>query len=622
MKEGLLSRYGVTLGDAKQERHGLISLSVRPGSVVIGEATDKNKAALEEQAYKLELSSDRIRITANARTGLFYGVETLVQLVKPTLGKLWLPRGVIIDWPDLEQRDIYWDDSHHLERMDVLKKALRQAAFYKINGFAIKLDGHFQYKSAPAVIEPYALSPAQLQELTNYGSRYHIQLIPYLDGPGHISFVLKHPEYAKLREFPDSNYEICATNPASYKLLEGMYQDLLDANRGVNYFILSTDEPYYVGFAHNAQCNEARRANDLGSVGKLLGEYLTATGGYLHDRGRKVIFWAGYPMVSDDISSLPSYLITRGANYNADPVFARALKGRGIRGMIRTAPEGSEMFFPGYYLLPASKLFNPLRSGDQVGTISELDKTYQEVSFTWARKEADLIGVLDMAWGDQGLHPETFWLGYITGCGWAWRPGFPGPDEAASTFFKLFYGQGAIGMGRLYQLMSTQAEFWNSSWDEQPSTERPPIFGNSNQIYKLRRPAHDQTLPLPPVPQGEYLRLPFDWSLENARRVKMAQDNMPLNDELLDLLHTNLSSVQFQRYNLEVFLSIAGLYRQNLLMLQEMGEIDSALKAAQTAAAHMQFERAVAALDRALDICGTNPKSAQRSPTHRRGYLG
>ena len=600
LKDGLKTRDGVTLETRGQGN--AIELVIQPGSVAIGQTADKNKAALEDQAYKLDLARNEIRVTANAATGLFYGVETLVQLVKPAQGKLWLPAGVIIDWPDLENRFIYWDDSHHLDHTDVLKNALRQAAFYKINGFAIKLDGHFEYKSAPALVEPFALSSEQLQLLTNYGLRYHIQLIPYMDGPAHISFILKHPEYVGLREFPDSNYELCTTNPDSYKLMDGMYQDLLDANKGVKYFVLSTDEPYYVGLADNTQCHEAQRAKELGSVGKLLAENLRRTAGYLHHRGRSVIFWAGYPMVSRDIPSLPSYLINRGANYNVAPDFARALKTHGIRGMIRTAPEGSEPLFPSYYLLPASKLVNPTYGGGQSRMTSELVKTYQEVSFTWARKAADLVGVLDMAWGDSGLHPETFWLGYITGTSWGWHPGMPGADQGASAFYHLFYGQGTQNMGRIYQLMSTQAEFWNGSWDRKPSSARKPIFGSSRAIFKPRHPAHDQTLPLPPVPHGKYLRLDYHWGEENARRVKMAQESMSANDELLDLLHKNLRSVQFQKYNLEVYLSIAGLYRQNLQMIEEINKVNEALKRAQTAAAHVQFNQAVAALDGALDI--------------------
>ena len=280
LREGLSSRFQLYLSAGGAG--GTVTLRVQPGSVPIGNAVDSNKDALEEQAYRIDLHQGAITITANASTGLFYGVETLVQLLRRDMGTLWFPEGTIVDWPDMQLRHIYWDDNHHLEHVDELKRVLRQAAFYKINGFVIKLNGHFQYKSAPAVVEPYALSPGELQDLTNYGLKYHIQLIPYLDGPAHIAFILKHPEYAKLREYPESNYEICSTNPASYKLLEGMYQDLLDANKGVKYFYLSTDEPYYLGLAHNSQCNEAELAKQLGSVGKVFVNFVDKTGGYLH----------------------------------------------------------------------------------------------------------------------------------------------------------------------------------------------------------------------------------------------------------------------------------------------------------------------------------------------------
>src|SRR5579884_3934409 len=173
LKEDLQNRDGIMLSMRGPGRP--ITLIIRRGSVAMGETLDRNRAALEEQAYRLQLSGSGIQITANAPTGLFYGVETLVQLVKETNGKHWLPEATITDWPDLEQRNIYWDDNHHLERLEVLKQALRRAAFYKINGFVIKLNGHFEFKSAPAVVEPYALAPAELQELTDYGLRYHVQ---------------------------------------------------------------------------------------------------------------------------------------------------------------------------------------------------------------------------------------------------------------------------------------------------------------------------------------------------------------------------------------------------------------------------------------------------------------
>lgn len=620
LKEELSSRDGVTLETAKGGHMPgyAITLVIQPGSVPIGSATDNNKAAIEEQAYKLVLGSEGIGITANAPVGLFYGVETLIQLVKPGQGKLWLPGGTITDWPDLELRNIYWDDNHHLEHLDVLKEALRQAAFYKINGFVIKLEGHFEYASAPALVEPYAFSPEQLQDLTNYGLRYHIQLIPYLDAPAHIAFILKHPEYAGLREYPDSNYELCTTNPDSYNLLDGMYQNLLDANKGVQYFVLSTDEAYYTGLADNAQCHEGQQTKELGSVGKVLAAFLDKAAGYLHDRGRTVIFWGEYPVKPDDIPSLPPYLVN-GEVYG--PEFDRAFKARGIRQMFYTSTEGEEQMFPSYYALPPSNRPRPGTSPAfayrRTQEMTKLDVMYRLISFNTARLDADLMGAFIAGWADMGLHPETFWLGYATGPAWAWHPGSPSPGEAESSFFRLFYGQGATDMARVYQLMSTQAQAWSDTWDTVPSSARKPIFGSSDAIFKPRLPAHDQTLPLPPAPEGEYLRLPFDWGMENNERVKMAEDSMPALDELFDLLRENLQSVEFNHYNLEVFLSIAGLYRQNFQMLQEMGEIDSALKAAQTAAAQVQFGGrggTLTALDRALDI-------AQRIKSQRNAAL-
>src|SRR5437867_3639344 len=551
LKEGLASRFHLALatGAGRGHESGVIRMSISPGSVKIGDATDRNRASLEKQAYRLDLGLEAINLAANAAPGLFYGVETLLQLIKSQGGSLWLPEGEIVDWPDLELREIYWDDAHHLERLDVLKDAIRRAAFFKINGFAIKLEGHFQYQSAPALVEPYALSPAELQELTDYALRRHVELVPYLDGPSHIAFILKHPEYKALREYPQSNYELCTTNPDSYKLLFGMYEDLLAGNKGGKYFHLSTDEPYYVGLADNPQCHEAPRARELGSVGQLLAEFITKTANFLHDRGRTVIFWGEVPLRPDDIASLPQHLVN-GEVYGPefDPVF----KTRGIRQMVYISTQGEERLFPDYYLLPPTERLHP-----RAASPGRVPGMFEHVSYGAARQQADLMGVVDAAWADAGLHPETFWLGYATGTAAGWHPGSPAPEESMSAFCRLFYGPSAVNVGRVYQLLGRQAQFWADSWEKGPSAARKPIFGWSDGIYSPPRPPSDQTLPLPPVPSEDFLTLGFDWEKENARRLELAEKFMQESDELLDLLHVNLERAEFNHYNLEVFISIA-----------------------------------------------------------------
>jgi hexosaminidase len=602
LRDDLASRSGIHLETASKTTSAskTIRLAITAGSVTIGAATDRDRDKLAEEAYRLDLSPQSIVITANAAPGLLYGAETLVQLVKLNDDANWLPAGRITDWPDLQNRFIYWDNKAHLDRMDVLKGALRQAAFYKVNGVLLKLNAHFQYASAPAVVEPYALTPGELQQLTDYGLRYHVQLIPYIDGPAHIAWILKHPEFEKLRAFPESNYEICTTNPDSYKLLEGMYQELIDANKGAKYFLLSTDEPYYVGLANNAQCNEADETKKLGSVGKVLAEFITKAAGYLREHGRTVIFWGEYPLKPADIPALPAHLIN-GEVYG--PEFDRAFRERGIRQMIFTYTQASEPLFPNYYLLPETEQvdYAGASQADEAHfrpSADRISQMFNEISFWGARTTADMMGVDVCAWGDEGLHPETFWLGFATAAGWIWHPGSPDPAEAKSSFYRLFYGRGATNVDRIYQLMSTQAEFWASSWEWGPSSIRPVLFGDSDGIRPIA--PRDQVIPLPPVPEGNYLRLNFDWPQVNEKRLKLSQRSLADNDELLGLLNRNLGRVQFHAYNLEVFLSIAGLYRQNLEMLQNLGAISALLRSAETAAAKLNYSAALSDLDHAL----------------------
>ena len=595
LKQDLKTRFDLTLREGRMEDgEPALLLEIRHGSVAIGEALDKDRDALAEQAYRIKLLPNQIRITANASPGLFYGVETLVQMLKPHQGKLLLPEGELTDWPDLQLRLIFWDDAHHLERLDAFKKAIRQAAFYKINAIAVKLEGHFQFKSAPALVEPYALSPGELQELTDYGLRYHLQFIPWLDGPAHVAFILKHPEYARLRAFPDSNYEFCVTNPDTVGLLLGMFGELIEANKGVKYIYFSTDEPYYVGMADNAQCRESPRARELGTPGKLEAEFITSIAQPLHQRGRTVVFMGEYPLQPGDIEALPPYLVSTVVN---GPAFDPLYKARGIRQMLHTFTQGEERLFPNYFILPDSeRLHKPQRR-----ETPRVQDGFEMISSHSARQQADLLGIINAGWADAGLHPETFWLGYVCINAAGWRPGTAGAQETMSSFYRLFYGPGAKEVERLYQLMSRQAQFWSDSWETVDSTSTKPIFGDSREIFSTKRPREDQTIPLPPAPSGQDLAYSSSWARTNRERLRLAARFQNENDELTRLLSANLEKAEFNRFNLEVLQTIARICRQNLEFLGGLGRIDELFVSAQAASREGEARKALEAIDQALD---------------------
>jgi hypothetical protein len=188
-----------------------------------------------------------------------------------------------------------------------------------------------------------------------------------------------------------------------------------------------------------------------------------------------------------------------------------------------------------------------------------------------------------------GLHPETFWLGYATITAAAWKPGTPSIPESMAAFYRTFYGDGAVNMNRVYQLMSQQAHFWLDSW-EWGTSKRKLIFGNSNNIYTPRHTVRDQTLMLPDPSHADA------WLKDNERRLQLAAEFMADNDELLGLLHENLGRVQFNRYNLEVYIAVAQLYRQNLEMIGDIGRMCSLI------AGEKKPKEAIAGIDRAIQL--------------------
>ena len=565
-----------------------IHLSVKAGAVPIGPATDTARMALAQQAYHLKLAPGNIEITANAPAGLFYGVQTLLQLIQSQKEPVYLPQGDIQDWPDMEVRLIYWDDAHHLEHLDALKRAIRQAACFKINAFSLKLEGHFQFQTAKPIVEPYAMTAAEYRELAQYAKAHYVELVPYLDAPAHVSFILKHPEYARLRAFPNSNYEFSVMQPGTDSLLLGLFDELVEASKGGKYVLFSTDEGYYVGKAADDQ----KEAQALGGVGKLYAMFIARIANQLHQRGRKVIFWGEYPLTPSDVTTLPPHLIN--GVYSSD--FAAAFKQHGMRQMIYTYIQGEEPLFPSYAPQASGDVKQDEAHDRALGRVQGVLKT---VTDAVSEQKADLMGVIVAGWSDAGLHPETFWLGYAAGAATGWKHRSITAKDLTERFYAAFYGAGTIAMDTVYQLLSRQAQFWEESWAWMPSPWRTPIFGNSEGVYETPKPALDQTLPLLPVP-SENLSLPYHWSDSNRKRLPVVQGFLKDNRKLITLLHQNVRSVQNKRYNLEVLLSVAQLCKQNLDLLLGLQQIDTLLQLSSKIAA-TDPTVAVALLDQALD---------------------
>ncbi|MCF0041404.1 glycoside hydrolase family 20 zincin-like fold domain-containing protein [Dyadobacter fanqingshengii] len=565
-----------------------IRLVVQKGSVKIGASVDTNQIALARQAYRLSLKPGSITITANASQGLYYGVQTFLQLLRSQAPKMQLPEGEITDWPNVEVRMIYWDDAHHVEKLSALKRIIRQASTYKINAFSIKLEGHFNYKSAPAIVEPHALSPAEYQEMADFAKAHYVDLVPFLDAPAHVSFILKHPEYRKLRLIDDINYQFSVTNPETFKLLDAMFSELINASKGSKFIILSNDEAYYTGKAPS----EKAMADSLGGNGKLLAWFIKKMADRLHEQGRTVLFWGEFPLRKEDITALPSHLVN--GVYNN--VIAADYKKHGIRQFVYTATQGAEPVFPNYYPLHTKTGVMADGSDRSSGRVGDMMK---EINTAFTENLSSFMGVVIAGWADAGLHPETFWLGYATATAAGWNSKNLTPADASARFMEAFYGPSQKDMDSVYHVLSEQAEFHTESWDWIPSPWRPMIKGNSDSLFL--QPERDQTLPLLPVPEPGTLVIANKSYPVNAERFSTAQAMLPRNAYAQQLLRENKSRAGSQLYNLEVLESVAAICGQNLRMLVALNKVTDLLQKASAAGNPAQ---AVKQLDAAMEMVG------------------
>ncbi len=545
LKAGAEELHGIKFTAKGESR---IVLEIMPNSV--------NKDLLPDaatQAYRIEIFPKEVKITANAAAGLFYGVQSFLQLLRPEgiLG-FSLPEGTITDWPNLPLRFIHWDTKHHQNRMETLKRQLDWAAYFKVNAVAFEIEDKYEYPSHPVIGAPGAYTKAEMRELTRYAGERFIQLVPDVQAPAHLAYVLKHKEFAHLKA-DNNNYQICMCDEEAIRLILDMYQDMIDATPGVDYFLVSTDEVYFAGL-----CDKCSREYNEKNRSQAWVDYVTRMNRWMSEHGRRMISWVEYPLLPEDIHKLPQNLIDGVVKEDWIPELNRA----GIKQLIYNSVQGEEYLFPNYF---------PTRYRD-----SEIKGNLYGASVSGAnalKKGANLIGSFTAAWDDSGLHDELFWLGWATGTQYAWAVGKANLEQSTADFMDAFYGYDSPDMVEVYRLLEDGARFYEDLWDRVISKERAPGYGDwkGKGINTAR---YDQTLAVLPTPRMDSEPL---FNNKYAEKIARAHHLTRDNDRLISLLMRNLSRISRNQYNLEVLLSIAYLEKYAIHTLLSWENIEKSL---------------------------------------------
>jgi hypothetical protein len=570
----------IELRAASNEARNVIRLRVAKGAARTGAGPE-----IEKQGYRLKIAPGLIEISGNADQGLFYGVQTLLQLLRPgARGQLLLPVSTIEDWPKLQLRFLHWDTKHHQDRIATLKRYLDWSARFKVNTIGFELEDKFAYPTNPVIGAPGAFTTAELQEIVNYGLERYIQVVPNIQAPAHLAYVLKHPQFAHLRA-DGNNYQACLCDEESYKLIFQMYDDVIKATKGVDYLFVSTDEIYYAGIC--AKCDQ-RVTPEKTSLKWV--EFVRRARDFASSRGRRILAWVEYPLLAEHVRMLPPDIID---GVMGEEEYLKSENELGMRQLIYTSMQGAELLFPNH--LPNYQS----AGGDEGPSVGRLASTFQSVvsSRVWGGKP---IGIFGAAWGDSGLHNETFWLGWAAVAAAGWQPGGAPVEQVISEFMNIYYGPRVSEMVEIYRGLQTQARFFEKSWDRVISKARGPGYGNSDG-KGIGTARYDLTLPPPGLPAMPGLSFSPVYIGRYEKLVEGAQRMALENDVLVHRLYQNIAKADRNRYNLEVLLSIAELTGHHNRLILGLRSIEDRLKAASVAAEKNDPQRAVGQLVAAYD---------------------
>ncbi|HUU26954.1 MAG TPA: beta-N-acetylhexosaminidase [archaeon] len=549
------------LGSGARELHGLDFSGTGKGRVILrlepGAVMEAANPALKEQAYRLRISPSLIEVTGNGDAGLFYGVQSLLQLLRGEPGgPCFAPSGTIVDWPALELRFIHWDTKHHQDRPETLRRYLDWAAFFKVNAIGFEIEDKYEYPRHPVIGAPGAFTRQEMQELTAYALERFIQLVPQIQAPAHMAYVLKHDQFAHLRS-DGSNYQACMCDEEAMELIQDMYQDLIDATPGMKYFHASTDEVYYAGI-----CKKCRRPYNDENRSQAWVDYVRRMHSWLAERGRRMLCWVEYPLLAEQILQLPQDLLD-GVTY-PDPEYIRNKNKVGMEGLAYSSIQGSELLFPNYF--PCT-----YRGVENSGRLTEIPQAVPDRRALGAR----LIGTYAAAWDDSGLHNETFWLGWATVAQYGWTPDKPALEQSVADFMDVFYAPGNGDMTEIYRSLIEGARFFESSLDRVPSAEAPPAYGNP--YGKGRNTTRiDLRLEPPALPFGwdMYIIAEPTFSRRYGQILARAREQRLQLDRTIYALEGRLDRKVRNRYNLDVLLSIACFERHFVEMLLGLERVE------------------------------------------------
>jgi len=400
------------------------------------------------QGYEIAAKNGRtITLHANDKSGIIYGLQSLLQLIVNNKGKL--NEFVVQDSPDFEQRGFMLDVSRcKVPKMETLYKIVDIMAILKLNQFQLYMEHTFEFSEHQTVWKDSSpITSEEILLLDSYCSEKNIQLIPNLNSFGHFERWLKFPEYKHLAECPDGfdcppdyhfdSGSVLSPSQESIRFLDNLYKEFLP-NFSSPMFNVGCDETWELGRG------KSKTICDKQGVTKVYLNFLKKIHKLVCKHNRKMMFWGDIILHQPDlINEIPEDVIALEWGYDEGHPFdehGKLFKKAGIP----------------FYVCPGTSGWCSL-----VGRIPNcLANLYESALYG---KKHGAIGYLITDWGDGGHHQylPTSYPGLCAGAAYSWNLEANKRSDIAEAMNKLIFsdsseatGKLIIEMGTVYKLVS------------------------------------------------------------------------------------------------------------------------------------------------------------------------
>ena len=282
---------------------------------------DPNATDIPDEGYQLEIDEAGVRLTAKTETGLFYGKQTLLQLLTPN----GLPYVKINDHPRFPYRGLHLDVSRHFFDKEEVKKLMNVMSYYKLNTLHLHLTDaggwRLQIDKYPKLTQEGAFrtqsdwrewwdngkdrqylkegtegayggyyTKDDIRDMLAYAAEKHITIIPEIEFPAHSDEVfVAYPELCCAGKSHTSG-DFCIGNPKTFEFMENVLTEVIELFPS-EYIHIGGDEAGKNTWKTCPKCQALMKKEKLANVDELQSYMIRKAEEFLNSKGRRLIGW-------------------------------------------------------------------------------------------------------------------------------------------------------------------------------------------------------------------------------------------------------------------------------------------------------------------------------------------